>query len=286
MISVFTPAYNRANELKKLYNSLINQSFRDFEWVIVDDGSTDNTMEVVSDFIKENLININYYKQENGGKSLAHNKGVELAKGEFFVGIDSDDYFTNNALEIINKYFQIIESNDDLAGICFLNYKDGTSEIIGTEFPQNEMIETYYNIYNKHNVTGDKEMVFKTKILKEYLFPIFPGEKFVPEALLFNRICKKYKFLCVNEAVIYKKYLDEGYSSNYLELAKKNANAHMVYYKELYEFEPKLYNVAAYIMYGLYANKKFHDIIKEHPARLKAVIMYIPAFIKYKQKGK
>lgn len=286
MISVFTPAYNRANELKKLYNSLINQSFRDFEWVIVDDGSTDNTMEVVSDFIKENLININYYKQENGGKSLAHNKGVELAKGEFFVGIDSDDYFTNNALEIINKYFQIIESNDDLAGICFLNYKDGTSEIIGTEFPQNEMIETYYNIYNKHNVTGDKEMVFKTKILKEYLFPIFPGEKFVPEALLFNRICKKYKFLCVNEAVIYKKYLEEGYSSNYLELAKKNANAHMVYYKELYEFEPKLYNVAAYIMYGLYANKKFHDIIKEHPARLKAVIMYIPAFIKYKQKGK
>ena len=284
MITVFTPAYNRKNELINLYNSLLKQDFKNFEWLIVDDGSTDDTESLINQLKNENKIQINYYKQVNSGKSSAHNKGVELAKGEFFVGIDSDDIFVENVLGKINEYFEQIKQEEDICGLCFLNYKQGTTQIIGNMFPKNKLKDTYYNIYHKHNITGDKEMVFKTKILKEFLFPIYENEKFVPESLLFNRICQKYKFMCINEPVISKKYTDEGYSANYFNLAKQNPKAHMVYYKELFELEPSNYNIAAYNMYAIYAKNGLLKTIKEHPSKFKSLILYVPAYIKYLQK--
>lgn len=284
MITVFTPTYNRKEELKRLYKSLLEQEYKDFEWVIVDDGSTDNTEEVVKEFIKEDLIRINYFKQKNQGKSIAHNKGVELAKGDYFVGIDSDDYFTSNALKIVAYYWKKIKNNDEICGLGFLNYKMNSTEFIGTEFPQDEFEETYYNIYNKYKITGDKELTFKTNVITEFPFPQIDNEKFVPESLVFNRISKKYKFLFINKAIIYKKYLEDGYSNNYFELMKKNPRANMLYYKELYEFNNSLYNVAAYDMYGMYSKYGFINTIKEHPSKIKALIMYLPAYIKYLQK--
>lgn len=284
MITVFTPTYNRKEELKRLYKSLLEQEYKDFEWVIVDDGSTDGTEELVKEFIRENLIKINYFKQENQGKSLAHNKGVELAKGEYFVGIDSDDYFTSDALKIVAHYQKKIEDNNEICGLGFLNYKMNTDDIIGDKFPEDEFEETYYNIYNKYKITGDKELTFKTDIIRKFPFPEIENEKFVPESLLFNRISKKYKFLFVNKAIIQKKYLEDGYSNNYFELMKKNPRANMLYYKELYEFNKSLYNVAAYNMYAMYSKYGFINTIKEHPSKFKALIMYIPAYIKYLQK--
>lgn len=284
MITVFTPTYNRKKELGKLYNSLLNQEFKDFEWVIVDDGSTDGTEEIVKEFVKENKININYFKQENRGKSIAHNKGVQLAKGNYFVGIDSDSTLKKNALEIVNKYYEMIKDKEDICGIAFVNIDIKTNEVSGTKFPNDVLEETYFNIYNKHHVTGDKEMTFKTNIIKQYPFPEIKGEKFVPESLIFNRICKKYKFLCVNEAIQCVQYLEDGYSLNYFNLAKKNPIAHMINYKELYDLDKSLYNIAAYNMYSIYAKYGFWKTIKEHPAKLKCLFMYIPAYIKYLQK--
>lgn len=284
MITVFTPTYNRKEKLKRLYKSLLEQEYKDFEWVIVDDGSTDNTEEVVKEFIKEDLIRINYFKQENQGKSLAHNKGVELAKGDYFVGIDSDCFFTRDALAIVSKYAEKIKDRNDICGLGFLNYKMNTTEFIGTKFPQDEFEETYYNIYNKYKITGDKELTFKTSVIAEFPFPKIENEKFVPESLIFNRISKKYKFLFINKAIINVDYSDEGYSNNYFELMKKNPRANMLYYKELYEFNNSLYNVAAYDMYGIYSKNGFINTIKEHPSKIKALIMYLPAYIKYLQK--
>lgn len=284
MITVFTPTYNRKEKLKRLYNSLVQQKYKDFEWVIVDDGSTDDTEELVKEFIKENLIKINYFKQKNQGKSLAHNKGVELAKGDYFVGIDSDCFFTPDALTIVSEYVEKIKDRKDICGLGFLNYKMNTTEFIGTKFPEDDFEETYYNIYNKYNITGDKELTFKTHIIREFPFPKIENEKFVPESLIFNRISKKYKFLFVNKAIINVDYSDEGYSNNYFELMKKNPRANMLYYKELYEFNKSLYNVAAYDMYAMYSKYGFISTIKEHPSKIKALVMYIPAFIKYLQK--
>lgn len=284
MLSVFTPTYNRGEELKNLYKSLQQQTFKDFEWIIVDDGSTDNTKEVVDGFIRNGDMKIIYKHQKNGGKMRAHNNGLKLVNGEYFVGIDSDDYFTDDALEIIYKYYQEIKGNDEIAGAVFLNYKKDSKEIIGTKFPEDNMVDTYYNIYQKHNVTGDKEFTFKTDIIKKYKFPVQENEKFLPESALFNRISKKYKFLYCNKSVIYKKYLEEGYSNNYFELAKKNPKGQVLYYKELYELEPSLYNVAAYNMYSIFAKNSMINTIKNHPSKLKSLIMYLPAWYKAKTK--
>lgn len=286
MITVFTPTYNRKNTLIRLYNSLLNQKFTDFEWLIVDDGSTDDTNSLIDEFKAESKIEINYYKIENGGKQNAFNFAVNKAKGDYFICVDSDDYLVDNVLNKVEELISQIKNDENVAGIGFLVKKHGTEEIVGTRFPEDRMIETYVDIYHKFNVTGDKQLTFKTKILREYPFPIIEGERFIPEATVFNRISKKYKMLFVNIELTYAEYLDTGYSSNYFNLIKKNPKSNMLYLKELYEIEPSLYNVAAYDLFGIYAKMKFRDIIHTHPSKFKAFLMYIPAYIKYIQKGK
>lgn len=284
MISVFTATYNRANELKNLYESLKKQAYKDFEWVIIDDGSVDNTKEIVEQFISENNIKIIYKYKENGGKMSAHNYGLDYVNGDIFVNIDSDDCAVENLLENINKCYKKIKDNNEICGIAFLDINKKTKEIIGTKFPEDELIDTYYNIYNKHKLTGDKTFIFKTEILKENRFPKFENEKFVPEACLYNRLSRKYKIMCYNIPAIEVEYLENGYSSNYFKLAKNNPKGQVLYYKELYELEPSLYNVAAYDMYSIFAKNSMIKTIKEHPSKLKALLMYLPALYKAKTK--
>ena len=284
MITIFTPAYNRKKELNVLYKSLLLQDYNDFEWVIVDDGSVDDTENLILDLKNENKMNIVYFKQENKGKSKAVNQGIKLAKGDLFLCIDSDDYFLPNVLSMINKEYENIKNDDSIAGLGFLHYKVNTEEVIGTKFPNENMVDTYFNIYNLYKVKGDKQLMFKTKIMKEFLFPEIEGEKFVPEALVFNRISQKYKMKFINKAIVYKDYLESGYSNNYFKLAKKNPKGQVLYYKELYELEPTLYNVAAYNMYSIFAKNGMIQTIKDHPSKLKSLLMYLPALYKAKTK--
>lgn len=284
MITIFTPAYNRKKELNVLYKSLLLQDYNDFEWVIVDDGSVDDTENLILDLKNENKMNIVYFKQENKGKSKAVNQGIKLAKGDLFLCIDSDDYFLPNVLSMINKEYENIKNDDSIAGLGFLHYKVNTEEVIGTKFPNENMVDTYFNIYNLYKVKGDKQLMFKTKIMKEFLFPEIEGEKFVPEALVFNRISQKYKMKFINKAIVYKDYLESGYSNNYFKLAKKNPKGQVLYYKELYELQPTLYNVAAYNMYSIFAKNGMIQTIKDHPSKLKSLLMYLPALYKAKTK--
>lgn len=284
MITIFTPAYNRKKELSVLYNSLLLQDYNDFEWVIVDDGSVDDTENLILDLKNENKMNIVYFKQENKGKSKAVNQGIKLAKGDLFLCIDSDDYFLPNVLSMINKEYENIKNDDSIAGLGFLHYKVNTEEVIGTKFPNENMVDTYFNIYNLYKVKGDKQLIFKTKIMKEFLFPEIEGEKFVPEALVFNRISQKYKMKFINKAIVYKDYLESGYSNNYFKLAKNNPKGQVLYYKELYELQPTLYNVAAYNMYSIFAKNGMIKTIKDHPSKVKSLIMYLPALYKAKTK--
>ena len=198
MITVFTPSYNRSDTLKILYNSLLKQSKANFEWLIVDDGSSDNTKEYIDSLIAENKISINYLYKENGGKQSAYNLGLEKASGDIFLCIDSDDILADDALEIIKEDFSKLKG-DDIAGIMYVQgYISDKDKIIGTMFPSDDLKDTYYNIYHKLYVSGDKLIVFKTDIAKKYVFPLIKGEKFIPEALIYNRISLKYKFICKN----------------------------------------------------------------------------------------
>lgn len=280
MITVFTPAYNRAKELVRLYDSLLAQDYADFEWLIVDDGSADNTKEVVDGMIREGKINIRYIFQENRGKSMAFNRGIGEAEGEAFFCIDSDDFLMPNVLKRIAREFALIQDDPVIAGLGFLHYHAGTLDFIGTPYPYDGITETCFGIYHTHGVTGDKPFIFKTEILRQTKFPEIPGEKFVPEALLFNRICRDKKMKFFNTGIACVEYMANGYSANYFSLCKRNPKAQCLYYKELYALQPSLYNAAAYDMYCMYAGKKMFAAIKEHPAPLVALVMYLPAAIK------
>lgn len=280
MITVFTPSYNRKKELQNLYKSLLKQDTNDFEWLIVDDGSKDKTDEYIEKIKKEKKININYIYKENGGKSSAYNTGLDNAKGEIFICIDSDDIFKENVLGTIVKDFHKIKSDKNIAGLAYVqNYINDKDKTIGTTFPQNDLIDTYYNIYNKHKVTGDKLFVYKTEVAKKYYFPLIAGEKFVPEALIYNRTSKKYKFVCKNFVTSYKEYLTDGYSNNYFGLVKRNPLGNMLYFRELYDFKKSLYNIYGYVLFGIYGHVKIKRMLKEHPAKIRIILLYLPVWI-------
>ena len=278
MITVFTPTYNRKDELELLYKSLLQQKNSNFEWLIVDDGSNDDTQKYIKNLEKDSKIKITYYYKENGGKQSAYNLGLEKAKGNVFLCIDSDDCFIPNSLEKIEKDFENIFNDNSVCGIMYLQSYKNKKEVIGTKFPEN-CIDTYYNIYNKYSVKGDKMIVFKTSIAKQYPFPIVDKEKFIPEALVYNRISKKYKFLCKNTIVAKKEYLDNGYSNNYFSLVKRNSKGNSLYYKELYDFNKSFYNVYGYILFSIFAKEKFVNIIKNHPAKIKIILIYLPTLL-------
>ena len=165
--TIFTPTYNRAYLLEELYDSLKSQTFKDFEWLVVDDGSLDDTRQIVEKFINEKILNISYYYKDNGGKQRAYNYALDKAKGELFICLDSDDKYVPNGLEIILKYWIKNEKNSKIAGMGYIStYPNG--DIIGTKFPKNEMIESQFDIYNKYKVTGDKGLMFRTDIIKNY----------------------------------------------------------------------------------------------------------------------
>ena len=280
MITVFTPTYNRKNELTNLYNSLLEQDYCDFEWLVVDDGSIDETSKYIKQLKKEKKININYIYKENGGKQSAYNKGLDYAKGEIFLCIDSDDVLKENILSIIAKDFEQIKENKKIGGIAYIQgYINNRNKTIGTQFPNDSQEINYFDIYHKQKVRGDKLIVLKTNVAKEYYFPIIDGEKFVPEALVFNRISRKYNFIVKNTIAAYKEYLNEGYSNNYFNLVKKNPLGNMLYFKELYDLEKNIYNIYGYILFGIYGKVKFHDILKEHQAKVLIILLYIPVLI-------
>ncbi len=274
MITVFTPSYNRKEKLKDLYLSLLKQGDASFEWLIVDDGSSDKTKEYIEELKGENKIKINYFYKENGGKQSAYNVGLDNAKGDIFFCIDSDDILNENALAEIESDFRNLD--DNVAGVMYLQgYITDNSKVIGTKFPKDDMIDTYYNIYNKYKVSGDKLIVFKTDVAKEFYFPIIAGEKFIPEALIYNRISLKYSFLCKNSIMAYKEYLNDGYSANYFNLVKRNPNGNALYYLELYNFDKSFYNVYGYLLYCFYAKKNIKEIFK-HPSKGKIICLYLP----------
>ena len=277
MITVFTPTYNRKDKLSDLYESLLNQNNSSFEWLIVDDGSVDGTMDYVSNIKNENRIIINYFYKDNGGKQSAYNFALNHFNGDIFLCIDSDDVLKENILEGIEKDFKNL--SEEIGGIMYnQGYINEKNKVIGTVFPTDSLIDNYFNVYHKHHVLGDKLIVLKRNVAKEYYFPEFKGERFVPEALIFNRIALKYKFLCLNKIAAYKEYLEDGYSNNYFELVKKNPKGNALYFLELYNMEQSLYNIYGYLLFSIYGKEKFKSILK-HPNKIMCLLFYFPVLL-------
>ena len=280
-ISVLTPTYNRATLLKKLYNSLIENSKYnvDIEWLIMDDGSKDNTKKIVEDFIKEKKIEIKYYYQENQGKMVALNKLVGQASGELIIDCDSDDYFTEDAFDIISKAFLENKNTENVYGICFLKYNQN-GENMGNSFRKNKT--TMFDLYFKEGETGEKSIVFYSNIRKKYCHKLEKNEKFITEARLYHELDLKYCIICVNKPIMICEYQNEGYSKNILKNFKESPFGYFEYFKEIFmhsmkgvKFNKRLYAIKHYILF-LYLTKN-----KKGLKNVKGIynkILYIPRY--------
>lgn len=214
-ITVFTPTYNRAYCLNQCYESLIKQTNQDFIWLVIDDGSTDNTKELVKSWIAENKISIKYHFQENQGMHGGHNSAYNLIDTELNICIDSDDFMPESAINDILTCWKNTKNQDDVAGIIGLDaYKNG--EIIGQKIPENLHKTTLEDLHHKHKIFGDKKLVLKTSIVKKFApyYPIFKEERFVPLGTLYLLIDKTYKLICLNKVLCVVEYMEDGSSRN------------------------------------------------------------------------
>ncbi len=231
MITVFTPAYNRANLLGRLYQSLKIQTDKNFEWLIVDDGSTDGTEAVVRGFQEEKEIPIRYFFQKNQGKHIAINLGAELAQGEWFFIVDSDDYLTETAIGELNACIAGIEDDPGFAGVAGLKGKpDGSAwdnwygrDDAGVTEQEQPLDATSLEYRYRYKVRGDRAEVIRTELVRRYPFPKFDGENFMSEAVLWFRVADAgYRFRWFHSVVYIAEYLEDGLSRNMKEIQKRN----------------------------------------------------------------
>ena len=217
-LTIFTPAYNLAYTLHLGYEALLRQTCQDFEWLIIDDGSTDNTRELVSGWIKENKIPIRYHYQENQGMHGAHNTAYRLITTELNTCIDSDDYMPDNAVEKIVTFWKKYGSNQ-VAGIIGLD-ADFQGNIIGTTFAEKQTtLGNFYALGGK----GDKKMIYRTEIINKYPeYPLFKGEKYVSLGYKYELIDQDYPLLTLNEVLVKVEYRPDGSSMNMFRQYIKN----------------------------------------------------------------
>ena len=286
-ISILTPTYNREKLLKNLYRSLIENSKYnvDIEWLIMDDGSTDNTKELVQNYIKEEQIEIKYFYQKNQGKMKAINNLVPKASGELIIECDSDDYFTTNAFEIINKEY-MKNTDKNIYALCFLKV-DQNGKNMGQTFKNKKT--TMFNLYFKEEENGEKALVFYTDIRKKYIHKLEKNERFVTEARMYHEMDLKYKMICINEPIMICEYQNEGYSKNITKEFKENPFGYYNYFKEILEkdmkgvkIKKKLYAIKHYILFS-YLTKQYNlKSINNLECKLLYIILFIPGIIKSK----
>jgi glycosyltransferase involved in cell wall biosynthesis len=221
-ITIFTPTYNRASLLPRLYKSLLNQTNYDFIWLIIDDGSIDNTKYLVDNWVKENKIEIQYHYKENGGMHTGHNMAYRLIKTELNICVDSDDYLPNDAVEIINRTWSGLEDKTKYSGIVGLDV-DTNNTIIGSKFPQGLFSCTYVKLFHKYNISGDKKFVIQTNKLKKYpRYPEYVCEKLVPLGILYMMMGEDNPFILLNENLCIVDYQDEGSSKTIFKQYKQS----------------------------------------------------------------
>lgn len=259
--TVFTSTYNRGHILGRVYESLKKQTFRNFEWIIIDDGSNDDTCEIVEKWINEDEISIRSFSQKNSGKHIAINSGVEKAQGELFLIIDSDDQCVPYALEKFNILWEKIDKIDkkNFSGV-FANCFNKKNEIIGTKFPNDIFDNNFIDVFYRYSIKGDKWGFFRTDILKQYPFPVIDQEKFLSEALIWNRISLKFKTRFINEKLLLAEYQSDGLSKNSLKLRVQYPKGTTLYYKEFLALPVPLFwkirNLINYIRFSFHEHNK------------------------------
>lgn len=227
--TVFTPTYNRAHTLPRVYASLVAQTFRDFEWVIVDDGSTDATEQLVAEWRRTADFPIRYVRQANQGKHVAHNAAVQAARGALFLSLDSDDACVPEALERLHACWRAIPDaqRDQFSGVTVL-CRDQHGRVVGDRFPAEVMDGTLAEMTYRYKVRGEKWGFQRTDVLRQHLFTADPVRGWVPEGIVWDQVGSRYRMRFVNEAL--RIYFVEGPSLTRGRPAALDAYGRRLYY--------------------------------------------------------
>lgn len=232
-ISVLTPTYNRAALLPRVYASLAAQTFRDFEWIVVDDGSADQTAQIVSDLARSASFPVRYLYQSNRGKHIAVNTGVKCAKGRLVLIFDSDDQCTDDALMFFwERWQELRPRHPDLAGIVASSMlTDG--QRIGPDFPKEGVVDRLPWYYDRIRLKGDRWDIHCIEVLREHPFPDIPGERFCPEGLVWNRIGRSRAMAFFSKPLKIVTYLPDGLSRNLVFHRALAPKLSKLYFEEL-----------------------------------------------------
>lgn len=233
-LTVFTPTYNRAYILEQLYRSLQRQSCQGFEWLIVDDGSTDDTEVLVQGWIaQDNAFPIRYYRQENGGKHRAINAGVKLAQGELFYIVDSDDWLPPDGIQRTIRWAGTLpdDGKERFCGVCGLKAYSMV-EVVGTTF-SGDWIDCTCLDRDANGISGDKAEAFFTDIMRKYPFPEFEGENFITEAVVWDRMAADgYVLRFFNEIIYLCEYRGDGLTKQGLSIFLRNPRGYGLYLRQ------------------------------------------------------
>lgn len=270
-VTVFTPTYNRGYTLDRLYHSLCRQTNKHFEWLIIDDGSTDNTAEKVNAWILENKITIRYFYQLNSGKAQAHNLAVKKAERALFTCVDSDDYLVENALEVIMEKW--IDSKEIIGMLFARGYPDGSRN---TKLKKSGIVSTLRRAYSNFDLSGDTMLVYDTKILSEFMFPRFEGEKFIPEAYLYDLLDQIGNIQMFDNILYIGEYLEDGYTHSMRSVIAKNPNGYEIFIRQRLlldrTFQERITDIIRYIAIKLVKNDR--NIICNSPFPLFTLFVY------------
>ena len=293
-LSVFTPTYNRAHTLTRTYDSLCRQTNMDFKWIIIDDGSADNTRDLVSGWLEnEDAFQIEYYWKENGGMHTAHNTAYEHINTELAVCIDSGDWMPDNAVELIIQRWKKYGSKN-YCGIIALDVYADSGNIVGTKFPDNLFCCKVFDLKRKYGVICDKKYVLRTEIIREYLpYPVFKGERNMSVNYPYSQMCTKYDFLCCNDVYCIVDYqqggLTKGIFSQYIKSPNSFLFTRNVYLGHLPYWQDRFRTAIHYVSSAIFA--KHRNFIRESNDKI-AVILAIPLgvllniYIRFKTIGK
>lgn len=255
-ITILTPTYNRKELLQRLYKSLCEQTCREFQWLVIDDGSTDSTQEQMEKIIKQEKICVDYKRKENGGKHTALNYAHPYIKGKYVVIVDSDDLLTQDAVEKIIKKWEQYDLDSTVAGITFQKGKIETGQPFDNSI-KGEYRSTFTEETNK-GMHGDHCETVRSELFENFEFPEFNDERFIAEGAMWYSITKGYKVVYTDEIVYLAEYLEDGLTKSGRMLHIKNPKGCMwhasVFLSSDFKLRIRIKNALLYICYGKFAS--------------------------------
>ncbi len=257
---IITPTFNRMHTLRKCFESLKEQTNKNFKWLVIDDGSKDDTELLMKEIIRQsNLFDVIYKKKENGGKHTALNYAYDFIDDEFILILDSDDFLTPDAVEFIYGKIEKYENDENICCIsCLRKYTSGN--IIGKEYLFDEYISDHIKCRVNQNIYGDKAEIFRGKILKNNKFPYFKGENFIGEDVIWTKLGYDYKTVYINYPIYVCEYLEGGLTKSGRKMRvnspKGGMERSLVYFNDKVKLSVKIKMMLLYIVYYLFSNEK------------------------------